>query len=94
MSREVREAGVADPTLRWSGAALFRRGSLAYLTTRTVDGGEEIGVAAHGPAAAELGGDLAELARTWHAGPRRHEPTITVTRSGSTVTSTVRWQTA
>jgi hypothetical protein len=69
------------------------RKNYADLTTREVAEGEEIGVAAHGPAAAGLGGDLAEPARTWHAGPRRHEPTITVTRSGSTVTSTVRWQT-
>lgn len=88
---DVREAGIADPSLRWAGAAPFRDGSLAYLTTRTAadTDGEEIGVAAHGPDAAELGSDVAELVRTWHAEPRLNEPTITITRDSSS--ATVRW---
>ncbi len=91
LSNDVREAGIADPTLRWSGAALFRSGSLAYLTTRDVEDGEEIGIAAHGPAAEQLGGELLELTRTWHTGPRLHEPTITITRNGDSISLTVQW---
>lgn len=90
-SDNVREAGIADPTLRWSGATLFRNGSLAYLTTRDVEDGEEIGVAAHGPDAEQLGVELLELTRTWHSGPRLHEPTIIVTRHEGSISLTVRW---
>lgn len=92
VSDDVRTAGVADPARRWSGATLFRRGSLAYLQTRAAaHGEEEIGVAGHGPDAAQLGGELVELTRTWHAGPRLHEPTVTITRNGDTVGRAVHW---
>lgn len=91
LSSNVREAGIADPTLRWSGATLFRGGSLAYLTTRDVADGEEIGIAAHGPAADQLGVELLELTRTWHSGPRLHEPTITITRNDDSINLTVQW---
>ncbi|MGH3830372.1 MAG: hypothetical protein ACRDRS_07940, partial [Pseudonocardiaceae bacterium] len=66
-------------------------GSLAYLTTRDVEDGEEIGIAAHGPAAEQLGGELLELTRTWHTVPRLHEPTITITRNGDSISLTVQW---
>jgi protein-L-isoaspartate(D-aspartate) O-methyltransferase len=92
VSDNVREAGIADPTLRWSGATLFRSGSLAYLTTRDAADGEEIGIAAHGPAAQQLGSELLELTRTWHCGPRLHEPTITITRNhDNSINLTVHW---
>lgn len=104
VSQEVREAGIANPSLRWSGAALFRNGTLAYLTTRAAahkqgdpdrGAGEEIGIAAHGPAAEQLGNELLEAARTWHREPRMHEPTITITRldAADGITSTVQWST-
>jgi protein-L-isoaspartate(D-aspartate) O-methyltransferase len=93
VSHEVREAGIADPSLRWSGAALFRDGSLAYLTTRASADAEEIGIAAHGPASAHLGNELGELTRTWHAGPRLREPTITITRDSTGATcAAIGWR--
>jgi hypothetical protein len=39
VTRATRDAGIADPALRWAGASLYTGGSLAYPTARTSGGG-------------------------------------------------------
>lgn len=73
----ARDAGI-DPARRWAGAALHAGGSLAYLAARPTgtDGTDELGVTAHGPAAAELADELAHLLNCWND-HRPGQPVIT-----------------
>jgi protein-L-isoaspartate(D-aspartate) O-methyltransferase len=72
----ARTLGLADPALRWSGAALYNRGTLAYLTTRpTDDHTDELGIAVHGPDR-QLTAQAAELLDAWSR-LRPAQPTVT-----------------
>lgn len=80
VSTAARAAGLADPALRWGGAALHNGDSLAYLTAREPnDDALELGITAHGPNSDKLTAHLAELLDIW-AGQRPSQPTIAAYR--------------
>ncbi|GAA2113834.1 methyltransferase, FxLD system [Streptomyces synnematoformans] len=73
----ARDLGLANPAVRWSGAALYDGGTLAYLTARPVsDDADELGLAAHGPDADKLTAQVIDLLHRWDA-QRPPHPVIT-----------------
>ncbi|CAO5152921.1 protein-L-isoaspartate(D-aspartate) O-methyltransferase [Frankia sp. AiPs1] len=81
----ARNSGLADPALRWAGAALYENSTLAYLTAREpTDDALELGITAHGPEADKLTAHLADLLDAW-APNRPTRPIITAYRSSDPV---------
>ncbi|MFF5265411.1 methyltransferase, FxLD system [Actinomadura viridis] len=80
---DARKAGLADPALRWAGAALYEGGTFAYIAARAHGPvSREIGVVAHGPDRRRLTTRLVELLHDWnHTRPAR--PIITAHRAGT-----------
>ncbi|MCK9895026.1 methyltransferase, FxLD system [Frankia sp. AgB32] len=77
VSTAARTSGIADPALRWGGAALHDEAALVYLTAREpTDDALELGITAHGPDSDKLAAHLADLLDTW-AQHRPAQPTIT-----------------
>ncbi|MFC7220699.1 hypothetical protein ACFQLX_21425 [Streptomyces polyrhachis] len=73
----ARDLKLADPALRWSGAALYDGATFAYLTTRPVDDDtDELGITAHGPGADKLLTQANDLLHRWNQ-QRPTQPTIT-----------------
>ncbi|MFF3400355.1 methyltransferase, FxLD system [Streptomyces sp. NPDC002659] len=71
----ARSLGLAEPAVRWSGAALYSSSTLAYLTTRPVsDHADELGIAILGPD--HLADQVAGLLSRWSQ-KRPAQPTIT-----------------
>lgn len=80
----VRDAGIADPAMRWAGAGLYTGDSLVYVTARDdSDDALELGITAHGPDSAMLVRRLRELLEQW-ATQRPGQPTITATHGPAT----------
>jgi protein-L-isoaspartate(D-aspartate) O-methyltransferase len=74
----AREAGVATPTPRWAGAALYDGGNIAYLTLRDLDDRtEELGIVVHGDDRDKMAELALDHLRRWDA-DRPDQPTITV----------------
>ena len=79
-TRAARDAGIADPAMRWAGAALYRGGTLAYLTARAhTDHADELGITAHGPDSNTLADNLNNFLQQWNR-HRPGQPTVTATR--------------
>lgn len=77
VSSSARELGLADPALRWSGAALYDDGTLAYLTARPVsDDTDELGIVTHGPDSSKVTGQVTDLLNRWSQ-TRPAQPVIT-----------------
>ncbi|WP_455362348.1 methyltransferase, FxLD system [Streptomyces sp. SYSU K21746] len=73
----ARDLGLADPAVRWSGAALYDGGTFAYLTTRPVDDyTDELGITAHGPDSDKLTAQVNDLLHRWDQ-QRPAQPAIT-----------------
>ncbi|PRX97895.1 protein-L-isoaspartate(D-aspartate) O-methyltransferase [Allonocardiopsis opalescens] len=73
----ARSLGLADPALRWSGAALYDGGTFAYLTARPVgDDADELGITAHGPDADRIAEQINDLLHRWGQ-ERPAQPVIT-----------------
>ncbi|RJL23221.1 methyltransferase, FxLD system [Bailinhaonella thermotolerans] len=78
VSPAAREQGLAATALRWSGAALYDGGALAYLALRPhPSGGQELGLIAHGPGADVLAEHTAALLGEWDT-VRPTTPVITI----------------
>jgi len=71
------------PTPRWAGATIHDGSTIAYVTLRPVTSDtDELGVAAHGPHAADLATHLADLLHRWRKeGPS--DPLVTALRTGT-----------
>jgi protein-L-isoaspartate(D-aspartate) O-methyltransferase len=86
----AREAGVVRPQFGWGAVATAFEGTLAYLTLRPVpaDGRSlyEIGVIGHGPAAAQLAGQVGDQVKTWDQHYRGHDVEIAVAPHGTELT--------
>lgn len=66
VSASARALGLADPAMRWAGAALYDGGTIAYLTVRAVsDEANELGIRAHGPDSSGLLGQVNDLLHRW-----------------------------
>jgi protein-L-isoaspartate(D-aspartate) O-methyltransferase len=79
----ARQSGVANPTPRWAGAALYDGGSIAYLTLRVLDENtEELGLVAHGSDRHKLTAQLLEHLHQWDR-DRPDQPTITAYPAGT-----------
>jgi protein-L-isoaspartate(D-aspartate) O-methyltransferase len=79
----ARSIGLVDPAVRWAGATLYDRGTIAYLAARTHTGeANELGVTAHGPDARELARRTNDLLDHWHR-ERPAQPTITAYPAGT-----------
>ncbi|MGH3769114.1 MAG: methyltransferase, FxLD system [Pseudonocardiaceae bacterium] len=77
---QARDNGLVDPALRWAGAALHDRGTLAYLTLRPhSDASTELGVIAHGPDSRNFAAHTADLLHRWNR-ERPTQPIITAHR--------------
>jgi len=77
----ARARQLADPAMRWAGASLYHRGTLAYLATRLVgEGTSELGVIAHGPDTPTLTQVTIGLLQQWHH-QRPAQPAITACRA-------------
>lgn len=73
---QARTSGLADPALRWAGAAIYDGGTLAYIAARDIDDDAlELGITAHGPDSA-VATHLADLLSRWDR-QRPSQPTIT-----------------
>ncbi|MEV7124002.1 methyltransferase, FxLD system [Kitasatospora griseola] len=73
----ARSLGLANPAIRWSGAALYDGDTLAYLTTRPVtDDADELGIVTSGPRHHELATQVADLLHHWSR-TRPAQPTVT-----------------
>ncbi|MGH3319077.1 MAG: hypothetical protein ACRDN9_02665 [Streptosporangiaceae bacterium] len=65
---KAREGGLANPALRWAGAALCDAGTVAYLAVRPYSGqSSELGIVAHGPSCTQLAAQTAELLHRWNS---------------------------
>jgi protein-L-isoaspartate(D-aspartate) O-methyltransferase len=79
----ARTSGLADPALRWAGAALYDGGTIAYLAARELnDDVNELGVIVHGPDSAKLAAHITDLLNQWDH-QRPSQPTITAHRADS-----------
>jgi protein-L-isoaspartate(D-aspartate) O-methyltransferase len=77
---DARANGVADPAMRWGGAALYDGGTIAYLTTRPInDDALELGVMVHGPNGDKFSAYATDLLDQWSQ-QRPAQPTITADR--------------
>ncbi|MBO1415407.1 hypothetical protein [Streptomyces sp. FH025] len=77
ISASARGLGLAAPAVRWSGAALYDGGTLAYLTTRPVsDDADELGIVTSGPDSHKLSAQTADLLHSWGQ-ERPAQPIIT-----------------
>jgi len=87
----ARTSGLADPALRWAGAALYDGGTIAYLAARERgDDVNELGVIVHGPDSAKLAAHTTDLINQWDQ-QRPSQPTITAHRAeGPTDLSSTR----
>ncbi|MFD4144097.1 methyltransferase, FxLD system [Streptomyces sp. NPDC058572] len=73
----ARDLGLADPAVRWSGAALYDGGTVAYLTARSIDDDtDELGITVHGPDADKLSAHVNDLLHRW-AEQRPTQPVVT-----------------
>lgn len=73
----ARTSGLADPALRWAGAALYDGGTIAYLAARERgDDFNELGAIVHGPDSAKLAAHTTDLLNRWDH-QRPSQPTIT-----------------
>ncbi|HVQ99754.1 MAG TPA: methyltransferase, FxLD system, partial [Mycobacterium sp.] len=73
----ARAVGLVNPATRWSGAALYDGGSIAYLAARPAsDEAIELGVIAHGPDSSKLAGRASELLHRWSQ-ERPAQPIVT-----------------
>jgi len=73
----ARQAGTANPTPRWAGAALYDGGNITYLTLRVLDNTtEELGLVTHGADRQKITNQAMEHLRRWN-GERPTQPTIT-----------------
>jgi protein-L-isoaspartate(D-aspartate) O-methyltransferase len=80
VGQQGRTSGLADPAMRWGGAALYDGGTIAYLTTRDIDDQTlELGVIEHGPDSAKLAGHTTDLLHRWDR-ERPSQPVITAHR--------------
>ncbi len=72
VSAEARESRLITPALRWAGAALYDRGTIAYIAVRPLgEESAELGVIAHGPDSSNFAAHTADLLDRW----RRERPT-------------------
>jgi protein-L-isoaspartate(D-aspartate) O-methyltransferase len=79
----ARTSGLADPALRWAGAAVYDGGTLAYITARDIDDDAlELGITAHGPDSTAAT-HLSDLLNRWDR-RRPSQPTITARRVDAT----------
>jgi protein-L-isoaspartate(D-aspartate) O-methyltransferase len=77
----ARTSGLADPALRWAGAARYDGGTLAYLAARELnDDVNELGVIVHGPDSAKLAAYTTDLLHHWDH-QRPSQPTLTAHRA-------------
>ncbi|GAA3873540.1 hypothetical protein GCM10022243_43360 [Saccharothrix violaceirubra] len=78
---------VCDPIQRFRAPALVDGQSLAYLTSRRREEGDdvrwELGAIAHGPDAAELAGRLCAEVRDWSAERDARKPTLLIYPAGT-----------
>lgn len=73
----ARALGLVNPALRWAGATLYDRGTIAYLAARPLsDEADELGVVAHGPDSRKLADQTSDLLRYWSR-ERPAQPIIT-----------------
>jgi protein-L-isoaspartate(D-aspartate) O-methyltransferase len=80
---QARENGLADPALRWGGAAIHDRGTLAYITWRDIDDEKaKLGVTAHGPDSQRIASQLADHLHFWDR-QRPAQPRITAYPAGT-----------
>jgi protein-L-isoaspartate(D-aspartate) O-methyltransferase len=77
-------SGLADPALRWAGAAVHDGATIAYLATRPAgtEGRSELGVIANGPGSHQLADHTTELLHTWSQ-ERPAQPRITAQPAGT-----------
>ncbi|MBV9143817.1 MAG: methyltransferase, FxLD system [Pseudonocardiales bacterium] len=77
----ARASGLADPALRWAGAALYDGGTIAYLAARELNNDvNELGVIVHSPDSAKLAAHATDLLNQWDQ-QRPSQPTITAHRA-------------
>ncbi|PZT72947.1 MULTISPECIES: methyltransferase, FxLD system [unclassified Streptomyces] len=77
VSDTARALGLADPARQWSGAGLYRNGTVAYLTTRPVDDDTyELGITTHGPDANKIAAEVNDLLHHWSR-ERPAQPIVT-----------------
>jgi len=78
---------LCDPVQAFRSPALVDGKSLAYLTSRRQENGDEVrwelGAIGHGPAAAELVEHLCDEIRAWAPEKDQHKPTLTVHPAGT-----------
>ncbi|MGH3997784.1 MAG: methyltransferase, FxLD system, partial [Pseudonocardiaceae bacterium] len=73
----ARESALVNPALRWTGAALYDGGNLAYLVLRPHSSeSTELGLIAHGPASDKFAAQTADLLHRWNH-DRPTQPVIT-----------------
>jgi protein-L-isoaspartate(D-aspartate) O-methyltransferase len=79
----ARESGLANPALRWAGAALYDSGTIAYITLRPITAeSDELGIVAHGPDSEKLAVMTADLLHRWNR-ERPAQPIITAQPAGT-----------
>jgi protein-L-isoaspartate(D-aspartate) O-methyltransferase len=83
VTKTARESGLANPALRWAGAALYDGGTIAYLALRQCGTStDELGVTAHGPDSDKVAANLLELLHEWDR-DRPSQPIITAHPAGT-----------
>jgi protein-L-isoaspartate(D-aspartate) O-methyltransferase len=81
VGQQARATGLANPAMRWGGAALYDGGTLTYLTTRDIDDDTlELGIITHGPDSVKLSGHTTDLLQRWDR-ERPSQPVITADRT-------------
>ena len=82
--QHARDSQLADPALRWAGAALHDGMAIAYLTARPAapSGQSELGIVTHGPRSTQLADDTAALLHQWSRS-RPAQPRITAQPAGT-----------
>ncbi|GIH69898.1 hypothetical protein Mth01_21510 [Sphaerimonospora thailandensis] len=81
VGQQARTTGLANPAMRWGGAALYDGGTLTYIVTCDIDDDTlELGIVAHGPDSVKLAGHTTDLLHRWDR-ERPSRPVITACRT-------------
>lgn len=84
VGKTARDLGIANPALRWSGAGLYRGGTITYLAARAIDDvTDELGIITHGLDPETLSAKVGELLQQWSK-TRPTQPIITAHRAPAT----------
>ncbi|MBV9381981.1 MAG: methyltransferase, FxLD system [Streptosporangiaceae bacterium] len=80
VTADARRSGLADPAMRWAGAALYQGGTLVWIIAREIDEDtNELGIDVRGPGSAKLAETAHGLLAEWDR-QRPGQPVITASR--------------